>query len=209
MSAVGRNEPCPCYSGKKYKHCCMMTSAISSAADEAISPIDALNVAWGLLESGQSTEAASLCRTILRSDAAQPDALYLLGVFACENGDVRDAIELFHRAALARPQFPEAHYYLGLVHMWHAQFEKAASHYRQAISSAPGFLDFLLTRDKEPEYEGCLNSLLSSLSLLINYLTLLRIMVLLLSLIYFSSLLLLILFSFSPSRLFFLSFFSF
>ena len=119
----------------------MMTSAISSAADEAISPIDALNVAWGLLESGQSTEAASLCRTILRSDAAQPDALYLLGVFACENGDVRDAIELFHRAALARPQFPEAHYYLGLVHMRHAQFEKAASHYRQAISSAPGFLE--------------------------------------------------------------------
>ena len=23
MSAIGRNEPCPCGSGKKYKHCCL------------------------------------------------------------------------------------------------------------------------------------------------------------------------------------------
>ena len=141
MSAAGRNEPCPCYSGKKYKHCCMLADWVPIDAEQAPSPVDALNQAWSFVESGQAPAAASLCRTILRSDAAQPDALYLLGVLACENGDVRDALELFKRAALARPQFPEAHYYLGLVHMRHAQFEQAASHYRQAISSAPGFLE--------------------------------------------------------------------
>ena len=25
VGTVGRNEPCPCGSGKKYKKCCMMT----------------------------------------------------------------------------------------------------------------------------------------------------------------------------------------
>ncbi|MEK7214061.1 MAG: SEC-C metal-binding domain-containing protein, partial [Chloroflexota bacterium] len=24
MSTVGRNEPCPCGSGRKYKHCCLV-----------------------------------------------------------------------------------------------------------------------------------------------------------------------------------------
>ncbi|QHE89199.1 methyltransferase domain-containing protein [Hydrogenophaga sp. BPS33] len=141
MSAVGRNEPCPCYSGKKYKHCCMTRSSTPLAAGEATSPVDALNVAWSFFESGQATEAANLCRTVLRSDATQPDALYLLGVLACESGNCWDALELFRKAALARPQFPEAHYYLGLIHMRQAQHEQAASHYRQAIASAPGFVE--------------------------------------------------------------------
>jgi len=26
MTAIGRNQPCPCGSGKKYKHCCLLKS---------------------------------------------------------------------------------------------------------------------------------------------------------------------------------------
>src|SRR5713226_6508149 len=26
---IGRNDPCPCGSGKKYKHCCLQTQAVS------------------------------------------------------------------------------------------------------------------------------------------------------------------------------------
>ncbi len=29
MSKVGRNDPCPCGSGKKYKKCCMEKDALS------------------------------------------------------------------------------------------------------------------------------------------------------------------------------------
>jgi tetratricopeptide (TPR) repeat protein len=141
VSEVGRNEPCPCRSGKKYKHCCMTRSSTPLAAGEATSPVDALSVAWSFFESGQATEAASLCRTILRSDAAQPDALYLLGVLACESGNLRDALELLRKAALARPQFSEAHYYLGLIRMRQAQYEQAVAHYHQAIACAPGFVE--------------------------------------------------------------------
>ena len=119
----------------------MTGSSTPLAADEATSPVDALHGAWSFFESGRATEAASLCRTILRSDAAQPDALYLLGVLACESGNFWDALDLFRKAALARPQFPEAHYYLGLIHMRQAKHEQAASHYRQAIAAAPGFLE--------------------------------------------------------------------
>lgn len=141
MSAVGRNDPCPCDSGKKYKHCCVLVELVPIDVAQAPSAVDALNQAWSLVESGQAQVAASLCRKILRSDAVQPDALYLLGVLACESGDLRGALELFKRAALARPQFAEAHYYLGLVHMRQAYLEQAATHYRHAIWCAPGFLE--------------------------------------------------------------------
>jgi SEC-C motif len=29
---VGRNDPCHCGSGKKYKHCCMLAAAVSASA---------------------------------------------------------------------------------------------------------------------------------------------------------------------------------
>lgn len=30
MAAIGRNEPCPCGSGKKYKRCCLLKSQRTS-----------------------------------------------------------------------------------------------------------------------------------------------------------------------------------
>jgi len=35
MSKVGRNEPCPCGSGRKYKRCCLRKNSTSSVKTEA------------------------------------------------------------------------------------------------------------------------------------------------------------------------------
>jgi hypothetical protein len=32
MSGIGRNDPCPCGSGKKYKKCCLLAAGAPSAA---------------------------------------------------------------------------------------------------------------------------------------------------------------------------------
>jgi SEC-C motif len=32
VSAVGRNDPCPCGSGKKYKRCCLLTASVATGA---------------------------------------------------------------------------------------------------------------------------------------------------------------------------------
>jgi hypothetical protein len=34
MSAIGRNDPCPCGSGRKYKKCCLSKEAAASAAGD-------------------------------------------------------------------------------------------------------------------------------------------------------------------------------
>ncbi len=31
MAKIGRNQPCPCGSGKKYKHCCLLTHPVAPA----------------------------------------------------------------------------------------------------------------------------------------------------------------------------------
>ncbi|MCB9548573.1 MAG: SEC-C domain-containing protein [Myxococcales bacterium] len=35
MAAIGRNEPCPCGSGRKYKQCCLKTAQAQAAGDRA------------------------------------------------------------------------------------------------------------------------------------------------------------------------------
>lgn len=35
---VGRNDPCPCGSGKKYKKCCLDKKRVEAAAERPIAP---------------------------------------------------------------------------------------------------------------------------------------------------------------------------
>ncbi len=37
MSKIGRNDPCPCGSGKKYKKCCLMKTYTEIGKEESIS----------------------------------------------------------------------------------------------------------------------------------------------------------------------------
>ena len=36
MAAIGRNEPCHCGSGRKYKHCCLNAAARSSFGNRIV-----------------------------------------------------------------------------------------------------------------------------------------------------------------------------
>jgi hypothetical protein len=37
---LGRNDPCPCGSGKKYKHCCLNAGNAQVAAPQVAAPTD-------------------------------------------------------------------------------------------------------------------------------------------------------------------------
>jgi hypothetical protein len=45
--AVGRNEPCPCGSGKKYKHCCALKSQKSPLTTRIVATLIALALLTG------------------------------------------------------------------------------------------------------------------------------------------------------------------
>jgi len=136
MNKPGRNDLCPCGSGKKYKQCCLL-SAPDAAAPEPIAAV--LQAALVHHQSGRLAEAEALYQQILQREPAHADALHLLGALAFQVGKHGIAIDLISRAIAAYPD--NANYYFNLAN---AQKESGAAdaaiaNYRQALVRNPNF----------------------------------------------------------------------
>ncbi|MFN2323830.1 MAG: YecA family protein [Trueperaceae bacterium] len=57
MTTPGRNDPCPCGSGKKYKHCCLRRPGGVPRVLDDVPPPGALQAAWD--DAGEAGEAAA------------------------------------------------------------------------------------------------------------------------------------------------------
>ncbi|MGB9499132.1 MAG: SEC-C metal-binding domain-containing protein [Dissulfuribacterales bacterium] len=107
---IGRNEPCPCGSGKKYKHCCLKKH---EAAREAQDPKQAKNSqakkkeqeqlikridkAFGLLSSRQYAEAIRLASNLI-SNYPNEDRLHdIVATGHLYEGECKEAIEICRR----------------------------------------------------------------------------------------------------------------
>ncbi len=122
MTKVGRNQPCPCGSGKKYKQCCLQadeaarvaalpaqpTSRVVGSADfgndDDIDPLDRLsNGTVDLVNAGRLDEAERMCQQLLAEFPELPDGHMRLGLLYRRRGDNHKAAEhLRLAAAMAR-----------------------------------------------------------------------------------------------------------
>ncbi|MGC2458074.1 MAG: glycosyltransferase [Gallionellaceae bacterium] len=113
---ISRNQPCPCGSGKRYKHCC-------GAAAEAVLPLfrssglgDKLRMALQNQLAGKLSIAEKLYREALEMDADNIDALHMLGVVCMERFRYAEALDLLFRTAeLSDWAIPQVRHNLGLV----------------------------------------------------------------------------------------------
>ena len=148
----GRNEPCPCGSGRKFKQCCGDLARHAQgkeglAALEAASharPDDAevhFLLAQALAEAGLIARAAgSLARaTALRPDFA--DAHNDLGRVLLELGDTDAAILSCRRALELRPRFAAALGNLANAERQRGALAPAIEGYRRAIALEPGLAE--------------------------------------------------------------------
>ncbi len=87
--------------------------------------------------SGDLARAESKCRRILRTEPRNAEALHLLGVTACESGDLAKAATLIAKAIQVRGPLPV--YCLSLAQVLRRQGnrEAALACYRQALAGAP------------------------------------------------------------------------
>jgi predicted O-linked N-acetylglucosamine transferase (SPINDLY family) len=143
MSDVGRNEPCPCGSGKKFKRCCGAgaTGARSGAKPEPVDIPNTFRTAFAHHQEGRLAEARSLYETILKVSPGQPDTLHLLGLVAHKQGDLDRAVELIRKSIKARSDLPEAHYNLGVVLQEQGKLDDAIASYRKAAELNPGYAE--------------------------------------------------------------------
>jgi GT2 family glycosyltransferase len=89
-TATSRNAPCPCGSGKRYKHC----HGVPADGD----PSSILAQALAEQRAGRLESAESLYRRVLVAAPGHADALHMLAVVRLARGDPRDALALVLRA---------------------------------------------------------------------------------------------------------------
>jgi protein O-GlcNAc transferase len=150
MNKPGRNDPCPCGSGRKYKLCCLakprahLRGQTPKGSDPGASARDireTLTAAIALHRAGNLAAAESLYLRILRQSPREADALHLLGLIAHQTGRHRDALDLIGRAIGVRDTEYGYHNNLGLVYKALGRLDEAAAAYRRALALNPDFAE--------------------------------------------------------------------
>jgi len=121
MANIGRNDPCACGSGKKYKRCCYLVPLASPSAHAAVANIAALTVedhehvcdycvdvddeinriadrALDLLLEGRDHDAEALCLQLIRDFPDEVEGIDLLAMVCEARGERQRALELLRQA---------------------------------------------------------------------------------------------------------------
>ncbi len=137
MTKIGRNDPCPCGSGKKYKQCCAAPRAGDPSGQAQATAAEVLQIAIDHHHAGRLPLAATLYRQILEADPYQPDALYLSGMLARQRGELELAADFFGRTLQVHPGHAGAAISLGNVQQSLGRLDAAGEIFRTAIRANP------------------------------------------------------------------------
>jgi len=116
MAKTGRNDPCPCGSGQKYKRCCLprdeaaahaaaLAAAASMAEADAEAEVaddgldDASNGVIDLIDAGRLDEAEQAAHALLADYPDVHDGLERLAMVYAARGDRPRAEEYYRKAA--------------------------------------------------------------------------------------------------------------
>jgi tetratricopeptide (TPR) repeat protein len=128
---IGRNSPCPCGSGKKYKRCCGGMANLSSLRERGIAAAKA----------GNFTEAVKIFRQAAADSPASADAWLNLGNAHQGLRDTREAIKCYSRAIGLMPELPVARYNLGVALEAIGDTKAAIDSYREALRLKPDYVE--------------------------------------------------------------------
>jgi tetratricopeptide (TPR) repeat protein len=134
---TGRNDPCPCGSGKKYKHCCLEKDRAAELAP-AVAQRVALQAQKATQKANQVALQKDYQEELLESLVALQEAQALdaasNAVVDLVHAGRLDEAEQAARELLARyPEVHDGHDRLGMVHEARGQFRQAADCYRKVI----------------------------------------------------------------------------
>jgi tetratricopeptide (TPR) repeat protein len=136
----GRNHPCPCGSGKKYKECC---GQIAAGAQAGRSRVDAaaphMSQLASLVDAGRYVELESKARELLELHPGSGIIWQLLGLSLTRQG--RDSLQALEMAARLLPNDAGAHNNLANALGRLGRLDDAVAHYRRALRQSPDFAE--------------------------------------------------------------------
>lgn len=139
MSGPGRNDLCPCGSGKKYKQCCITKQTVTRPQTQSINAW--LAQAAQYLNTGNINAAVSACHQILSIKPEQADALNLLGIISFQSSNILAAVDFLKRSVKANPKDASAQNNLGTILRETREPTLAAHHIQKAILLRPDYVD--------------------------------------------------------------------
>jgi tetratricopeptide (TPR) repeat protein len=130
---TGRNDPCPCASGKKYKHCCLDKDRAAEFA-----PAIAQRVALQAQKANQVALRTDYQEELLQSQAELQEAQALdaasnVVVDLIHAGRLDEAEQAARELLIRYPEVHDGYDRLGMVHEARGQFREAADCYRKVI----------------------------------------------------------------------------
>ena len=136
----GRNDPCPCGSGKKYKKCCQVNAAALNGAAQRTAPTPAeFNQMVALFNAGHYAELESRARSLLGRYPDSGFAWKILGAALQIQG--KDSLAALRKAAELLPGDAVAHYNFGSILHERGRLGEAEASFRQALQLRPDYAD--------------------------------------------------------------------
>ncbi|MHB1528911.1 MAG: tetratricopeptide repeat protein [Acidiferrobacteraceae bacterium] len=154
MRKPGRNDPCPCGSGKKFKRCCGFggvapIGAYRNDVDQVPSgsitdPATVVQATARALEhhrAGRLREAESVYREILERSPRDANAYHNLGCCLHDARRPLDAIVCFQKAVALQPDHAQTWLSLGNTLNSQGKAAEAIDCFRKALAARPEFTD--------------------------------------------------------------------
>jgi tetratricopeptide (TPR) repeat protein len=139
---ASRNDPCPCGSGRRFKHCCgalpaTPAQAPGDAAHAAPTPAREPDLAalGAMLRQGRIAEVESWAGQLLQRDADSGALWKILGVARARAG--KDALPALRKAVELLPADAEAHRNLGAVLKEQGQLAQALASFDRVLEIEP------------------------------------------------------------------------
>lgn len=140
----GRNDPCACGSGKKYKKCCQGKSGGNSPApkpsSKGLAPTPAeCNELVALFNAGHHEELENRTRFLLEQCPESGFAWKVLGAALQAQG--KDALTASQKAAEFLSEDAQAHYNFGVALQDLGRHDNAVASYRRALKVKPDYAE--------------------------------------------------------------------
>jgi tetratricopeptide (TPR) repeat protein len=142
--SVGRNDPCPCDSGKRYKQCCGALGQSNTVAASVTNPANKstealLRSAMARHQAGQLDQAEIIYRQVIDRNPKNTIAQQYLGVLKMQRGDPVGGEVMIREALAVQPDNPDFHNNLGLCLRMQGRLDAAIDAYRQALAINPEY----------------------------------------------------------------------
>jgi protein O-GlcNAc transferase len=135
---LGRNDPCSCGSGKKYKNCCLGKAGLHSPSLSVPTPND-LKQLDSLFSTGRYAELENHTRSLLKLHPNSGAVWKLFGLSLQMQG--KDALSALQKTTELLPNDAEAHGNLAAALRACGQFDAAIASSKRALQIRPDFAE--------------------------------------------------------------------